>query len=325
MTGEPNIAVLGAGAFGTALAVVQARAGRRVTLWGRDAAGMAALAGHRAPALLPGVVLPGGITPTADIARAAGAAILLVAVPAQALRGMLVAHREALGTCGLLVACCKGVELGTGLLPAGVIADVLPGARTAVLTGPSFAADIAAGQPTALTLATTDPAGPAVQAALSTPTLRLYLNHDPVGAQLGGALKNVVAIAAGIVMGAGLGDSARAALITRGMAEMMRHSALRGGQPETLYGLSGLGDLVLTCTSAQSRNFRHGLAVGAGRPTDPLATVEGVMTAHALADGTGPDDLPVARMVSAVLRGTLPVADAIAALMTRPLRREGDG
>jgi glycerol-3-phosphate dehydrogenase (NAD(P)+) len=322
---EAEIGILGAGAFGTALAVALAASGRRVRLWGRDADAMAAMAQRRAnPRHLPGVVLPPGVAPEADLSRAADAPIVLLTVPTPALRGLVAGAGAALGG-RWLVACCKGVERGTGLLPTQVVAQVLPGARAAVLTGPSFAADLAAGKPTALTLATDAPGGADLQALLAAPAIRPYLSDDPVGAQLGGALKNVVAIAAGIVIGAGLGDSARAALMTRGFAEMGRLAAARGARRETLFGLSGFGDLVLTCTSAQSRNFRHGLAVGAGQPTDPTATVEGVTTAHAVAETAGALDLPVTRMVSALLNRELPLAAAVEALLSRPLRRETEG
>ncbi|MBE2278412.1 MAG: NAD(P)-dependent glycerol-3-phosphate dehydrogenase [Rhodobacteraceae bacterium] len=315
-----DIAVLGAGAFGTALAIVLAEAGRAVTLWGRDVDAMAELAAMRENRRhLPGARLPAALAVTADPALVRAATILL-AVPTQGLRGLLAGQPELAGR--RLVACCKGVERGTGLLPTEVIADVLPGTPTAVLTGPSFAADIAAGKPTALTLATATPGGETLQALLSTPALRLYLGPDPLGAQLGGALKNVVAIAAGIAIGAGLGDSARAALMTRGFAEMGRFAAARGGRAETLFGLSGFGDLVLTCTSAQSRNLRHGLAIGGGQPVDRAVTVEGVMTAHAVVETAGTLDLPVTRTVSAILNGELSVPEATEALMSRPLKRE---
>ncbi len=319
---DGDIAVLGAGAFGTALAILLAEAGRGVTLWGRDAEAMAELAATRENRRhLPGARLPAALAVTADPVRARAGTVLL-AVPTQGLRGLLAGQPDLAGR--WLVACCKGVERGTGLLPTEVIADVLPGTPTAVLTGPSFAVDIAAGKPTALTLATAIPGGEALQALLSTPTLRLYLGSDPLGAQLGGALKNVVAIAAGIAIGAGLGDSARAALMTRGFAEMGRFAAARGGRAETLFGLSGFGDLVLTCTSTQSRNLRHGLAIGGGQPVDPAVTVEGVMTAHAVAETAGALDLPVTRTVSAILNGELSVPEATGALMSRPLKREGD-
>jgi glycerol-3-phosphate dehydrogenase (NAD(P)+) len=325
-TPPPDVGVLGAGAFGTAMAMTLAAGGARVALWGRDPARMAAMAaaGQNA-AHLPGLPFPPGVTATDRLDLALQAPVILLAVPTQALRGLL----QGLSAAGdpMLVLCCKGIERGTGFLPGQIVQDVRPGARWSVLTGPSFAADLAAGKPTALTLATTDPGGEAVQAALSTPALRLYLSDDPVGAELGGALKNVVAIAAGIAMGAGLGDSARAALMTRGFAEMVRHAAASGAARDTLFGLSGFGDLVLTCTSAQSRNFRHGLAIGAGQPVAQGVTVEGVTTARALVEavpGSGSGaDLPITRTVAALLEGALSVPEAMALLLARPLRREG--
>ncbi len=318
---RPDIGVLGAGAFGTALAIALAQAGKRVTLWARDPAQAQAMALTRENrARLPGADLPPGLEPTPDFEAAAQAPVLLLAVPTQTLRGLAQAHARALAGRRLVV-CCKGVELGTGLLPTQVLAEVIPGAASAVLTGPSFAADIARGKPTALTLAAAE-GGAALQAALATHNLRLYLSDDPLGAQLGGALKNVVAIAAGVVLGAGFGESARAALMTRGFAEIGRLAQSRGAQAETLWGLSGFGDLVLTCTSDKSRNFRHGLAIGAGQVPDAAQTVEGVMTAHAIAADADPDALPVTCMVSALLRGKVGLEQAKDLLLSRPLRHE---
>lgn len=311
-----TVAVLGAGAFGAALAVALGREGS-VTLWGRGAQG-------RDVPRLPGVVLPENVSMTADFADVAGADALLVSVPMQALAGFLTDHRAALAG-RTLIACCKGIDLTTGLGPAEVIARAVPDAQAAVLTGPSFAADIARGLPTALTLACADDTlGRALQHRLSTPVLRVYRTTDVAGAELGGALKNVVAIGAGVVIGAGLGDSARAALMTRGYAEMVRLALALGARAETLAGLSGLGDLVLTCTSDQSRNFRFGRALGAGQAPDTGQTVEGVATAHAvaaLADRVGVD-MPLARMVSALILGHVTLAEAIQSLMSRPLKQE---
>jgi glycerol-3-phosphate dehydrogenase (NAD(P)+) len=216
------------------------------------------------------------------------------------------------------------------LLPTQVIQDVVPQARVGVLTGPSFAADIAVGKPTALTLAMADADEEAIQALLSTSALRIYLSDDMIGAQLGGALKNVIAIAAGIVIGAGLGDSARAALMTRALAEMIRYAQKQGGRSETLFGLSGFGDLVLTCTSSQSRNFRHGAAFGEGIKTDENVTVEGVTTAHAVveamrtsaSESRAEEDLPLTFMVSSLLKNEISLEAATDALLARPLRRE---
>ncbi|MCC5986812.1 MAG: NAD(P)-dependent glycerol-3-phosphate dehydrogenase [Pararhodobacter sp.] len=319
-----QIGVIGAGAFGTALAIAQAQAGRRVALWARNREQAADMAARRENvARLPGVALPDSITISDDITRATAAPVLLLTVPTQALRGLVEAHAGALAG-SVLVVCCKGVERGTGLLPAQVVADALPGATTAVLTGPSFAADIAAGKPTALTLATAAPEAATLQLGLAGPCLRLYLSDDPLGAQLGGALKNVIAIAAGLAIGAGLGESARAALMTRGFAEIARLAEARGAQAATLWGLSGLGDLVLTCTSEKSRNYRHGLALGAGRAPEDGQTVEGVMTAHAIveANADAGEVLPVTAMVSAFLHGEVGMDEAIQLLLSRPLRHE---
>ncbi len=325
MTGiSQPVVVMGAGAFGTALAIALTEEGGQSLLWGRPSAGFAELQDLRENRKhLAGVAFPEGLQFCTDLAQIARGSIILLAVPTQTLRGLLEAQREALAG-HVLVACCKGVERGTGLLPSQVIADVLPEARIGVLTGPSFAADIARGKPTALTFASLDLQAEVLQSQLSRPSLRVYLSDDPIGAQLGGALKNVIAIAAGIAIGAGLGESARAALMTRGFAEMVRFAAHKGARAETLFGLSGFGDLVLTCTSPQSRNLRHGLALGAGAPVDPSVTVEGVMTAYAVAEAAGDQDLPVTQMVAAFLKGECSLQEAIEALLSRPLRREID-
>lgn len=322
-----RIGVIGAGAFGTALAIAQAEVNHPVSLWLRDATQAAVMtATRRNEARLPGAVLPETVAVTGDIDTVLKEAeVLLLTVPTQALRGLVQAHGKGMRE-RVMVTCCKGVERGSGLLPTQVIESVLPGARTAVLTGPSFAADLAAGKPTALTLASQLPDAGALQARLATPTLRLYLSGDPLGAQLGGALKNVIAIAAGIAVGAGLGESARAALMTRGFAEIVRLARRRGADPATLWGLSGFGDLVLTCTSEKSRNYRHGLALGANRAPEAGQTVEGVMTAHAITEAAddAAKDLPVSAMVSAILRGEVNLGEAISLLLSRPLRHESE-
>lgn len=310
-----TLAVLGAGAFGTALAAVWGLRGP-VTLWGRAAGG-------NASPRLPGVRLPDRVTVTADLTAALAGTVVLT-LPMTALPGFLALHAAALDG-RRLVAASKGVDTDSGLGPAGLLARACPGASVAVLTGPSFAADIAAGLPTALTLACADPtAGEGLQAALSTPALRLYRTTDVIGAELGGALKNVIAIAAGVVTGAGLGESARAAVVTRGFAEMTRAAVAQGARAETLAGLSGLGDLILTCTSPQSRNLRLGLALGRGERFDPAITVEGRSTAAAmdrLAAARGLD-LPLTAAVAALCDGRLALDRAIAGLMSRPLRPE---
>ena len=317
------IGIIGAGAFGTALAVALARGGRQVRLWARDPAQVLTMqASGRNDAALPGVELPESVSVHADIAEVCGGQALLLATPMQSL-GTLLDTWPQIDSRQPLVACCKGIDLGTLRGPVALIEARRPGATVAILTGPSFAADIAKGLQTALTLATTGK-GAGLQELLSTPTLRLYRTDDVHGAELGGALKNVIAIAAGTVIGAGLGDSARAALMTRGYAEMVRLALALGAKAETLAGLSGFGDLVLTCTSTQSRNFRFGLALGQGRAFDPNVTVEGVATARAvrkLATGMG-IDMPVTAMVDALALGQITLEDAIGQLMSRPLKQE---
>lgn len=317
-----TVAVLGAGAFGTALAISLAQTGQ-VTIWSRDAAHAAEMRTSRRNARrLPGAVLPERLSVTADLAAAAAAEVLLLAMPMQQMGAFLDTHAALLDG-KALVSCSKGIDLATGQGPIALIEAACPGARAAVLTGPSFAADIARGLPTALTLATRTDA-PALQARLSTPTLRLYRTTDTVGAELGGALKNVIAIAAGVVIGAELGDSARAALMTRGFAEMSRLALRLGARPETLAGLSGFGDLVLTCTSAQSRNFRFGQALGSGEAFDKTITVEGAATARAamelgLRHGV---EMPITAMIAALVGRELSVSDAVSALLSRPLKEE---
>ncbi|HEY0214517.1 MAG TPA: NAD(P)H-dependent glycerol-3-phosphate dehydrogenase [Paenirhodobacter sp.] len=313
--------VLGAGAFGTALAITLAQNGP-VWLWARDADQVAEMSRtRRNERRLPGADLPENVTITADLS-AALTDIVLLAMPMQQMGRFLQTHRDLLDG-RTLVACSKGIDLTTGHGPTALIHAICPAARAAILTGPSFAADIARGLPTALTLACAHQDA-AFQARLSTPTLRIYRTTDTTGAELGGALKNVIAIAAGVVMGAELGDSARAALMTRGFAEMTRLAIRLGARHETLAGLSGFGDLVLTCTSPLSRNFRFGQALGRGQGFDPATTVEGVATAKAvvtLAENLG-IDMPVAAMVAALSDHGITVAEATHALLSRPLKEE---
>ena len=318
-----SIAVLGAGAFGTALAVSLAQKGP-VTLWARDAARAREMGATRKNPRLPGVALPEGIQVTSDLNGAARHPVVLLATPMQTLSSLLNQIDGSLnGT--RLVACCKGIDLRSGCGPTEVIALSRPLAIHAVLTGPSFAADIARGLPTALTLACDhEPEGKELQQALSTPTLRLYRTEDVIGAEMGGALKNVIAIACGVTIGAGLGDSARAALMTRGFAEMTRFAVSRGGRAETLAGLSGLGDLALTCTSELSRNYRFGCALGQGQDFDPSVTVEGAATARALAASAQAEGLhlPIAGAVAALVEGRLTVREVVQDFLTRPLKEE---
>ncbi len=316
--------VYGAGAFGTALAISLAQNGP-VTLWARDADHAREMAKTRVNnRRLPGVTLPEAIRITATLRPRAPGDICLLTIPTQKLRDFLQAHASALVGC-TLVACCKGIEQDTGFGPTGIIADVNPSATAAMLTGPSFAADIARGLPTALTLACNDAArGKALQRALTTPNLRMYRTTDTTGAELGGALKNVMAIACGAAMGAGLGESARAALITRGFAEMSRMAVHLGADPETLHGLSGFGDLILTCTSDQSRNYRFGLSLGRGQPFDTGVTVEGVATARAVLAKSGDMtlDMPITAAVVALIDDKLRVGEALDMLLSRPLKEE---
>lgn len=319
-----SVSIIGAGAFGTALAIALS-GDQPVTLWARDPAHVADMVRTREnTARLPGCPLPETITITDDLHVAARADILLLCVPMQKLRDFL-ADLPQVRPEQTLVACCKGIELSTGLGPLDVIAEVCPGVTHALLTGPSFAQDIAKGLPTALTLACSDAArGEALQQCLSTRSLRLYRTTDVVGAALGGALKNVIAIACGAAMGAGLGESARAALMTRGNAEMRRYARTCGADPATLSGLSGFGDLVLTCTSSQSRNYRLGLSIGAGTSFDAATTVEGAATARALAAKAREEglDLPIATAVAALVENRLDVTSAMSALLSRSLKEE---
>ncbi len=318
-----DIAVIGAGAWGTALAIHAASAGRQVVLWARDAATAAAIEQTRLNPRLPGHRLPGAIRVTANLPAQADA--ILLAVPLQHLRG--VASRLPSSDAPLVV-CAKGVEAGTSLLPLEVLAEIWPDRPAAVLTGPNFAHEVAAGMPAAATLASTETTvRDAVAEALATPSFRLYGNDDTVGAQIGGAAKNVIAIAAGAVIGAGLGENARAALITRSLAELSRLTIALGGRAETVMGLSGLGDLLLTCTGPSSRNFSLGLALGRGQAlADILASretvTEGVTTAPALVARAAGVDMPICAAVAALLAGRVTLTEAITALLTRPRRDE---
>jgi glycerol-3-phosphate dehydrogenase (NAD(P)+) len=319
-----SIVVAGAGAFGTALAITLARSGKPVTLWGRDSATMAQAAQTRQMPRLGAAVLPDGLVITADPAVFRDATVVLVAVPAQRLAAFLTEHTGALEG-KPLVACCKGIDLGTLTGPCGLIGRIVPDAVVAILTGPSFADEVAMGLPTALTLACRDAdIGAALQRQLNTPALRLYRTTDTLGAELGGALKNVIAIGCGGCIGAGLGQSARAALMTRGFAEMVRIATHLGAEAETLSGLSGLGDLALTCGSDLSRNYRFGLALGRGESFDTGTTVEGAATAEAMTR-LGAQlglDLPVTTAVHGLVQGRLTVTDALLTLLARPLKEE---
>jgi glycerol-3-phosphate dehydrogenase (NAD(P)+) len=318
-----EVAVIGAGAWGTALAIQAVRAGSRVTLWARDPRRAAAIETARENPRLPGTRLPETVHITGVMPDASEA--VLLAVPVQHLRAIAARLPQYDAP---LVACAKGMESGTQRLPLEILAELRPGAGTAVLSGPNFAHEIAAGLPAAAVVAATERGlRERVAALLSTAAFRLYGNDDPIGAQLGGAAKNVIAIAAGAVTGAGLGENARAALITRGLAELGRLASVLGGRTETMMGLSGLGDLLLTCTGPSSRNFSLGFALGRGEAlADILAArttvAEGVATAPALVARAAQVDLPICRAVAALLTGETTVPEAIAALLARPRRDE---
>lgn len=319
-----TLAVLGAGAFGTALAIALSQRGP-LCLWARSGEQAQDMDAQRENArYLPGRTLPAQLHVTSDLRAAGDAEVLLLAVPMQQL-SQFAQQNTGLFDGKTLVACCKGMDLGTGDGPVETLRVQCPGARHALLTGPSFAQDIAAGLPTGLTLASRDAElGRALQDRLSTATLRLYRTTDVVGATLGGALKNVMAIACGATMGAGLGESARASLLTRGFAEMRRLALHMGADPMTLAGLSGFGDLVLTCTSAQSRNYRFGVSLGQGLTFDPAVTVEGAATARAAAQLAAREglDLPITSAVAGLVEKRLDVADAMEALLSRRLKEE---
>lgn len=319
-----KIGIAGAGAFGTALAVALALDGKDVQLWARDAKAAAVIQSARENPKLPDVKIPQNITCSAELEQLFACDTILLAIPAQTLPAFLTAHKVALAGKNL-VACCKGIDLTRMTGPASTIADLVPDAVPAMLTGPSFANDIARGLPTALTLACADEAkGEALQTMLSTANLRLYRTTDTIGAELGGALKNVMAIASGVAAGARLGESARAALITRGFPEMQRLALALGARPETLSGLSGFGDLVLTCTSEQSRNYRYGMALGRGTVFDASTTVEGAATARAVKRLAGKLglDMPICTVVADLTTGETDVPTALNALLSRPLKEE---
>lgn len=319
-----KIGIAGGGAFGTALGVALALDGNDIQLWARSAEAISTMQNARTNAKLPSVPLPQNISFSAELDPLFACDAILLAIPAQTLREFLKAHADKLNG-KYLVACCKGIDLTRMTGPASTIRDLVPTAIPAMLTGPSFAADIARGLPTALTLACADDElGAILQTALSTTSLRIYRTTDVVGAELGGALKNVMAIASGIAIGANLGESARAALITRGFPEMQRLALALGAQPDTLAGLSGFGDLVLTCTSDQSRNYRYGLALGTAVEFDQNTTVEGAATARAVRQ-LAQDlniDMPICTVVADLTDGTTDVAAALNALLSRPLKEE---
>jgi glycerol-3-phosphate dehydrogenase (NAD(P)+) len=325
-----RIGIIGGGAWGTALALTCARAGRQVSLWEYDAANAANLAEKRESLFLRGVRIDENIALAADLAEAAGAAAILLVVPAQAVRAAAKMLAPVLRTQTPVVVCAKGIERGSKKFMSEIIAECVAEAVPAILSGPSFAADVARGLPTAVTLAAGDGKLAAELAqAIGSASFRPYHSTDVRGVEIGGAAKNVLAIAAGIVAGRGLGASAAAALTTRGFAELVRFGRAYGAKPETMMGLSGLGDLLLTCSSPQSRNFSFGVSLGRGRKPDPAAAatglVEGAFTASVLVDMARDRgvDMPISVAVAALLEGKMGVDDAIVSLLARPLKAEG--
>jgi glycerol-3-phosphate dehydrogenase (NAD(P)+) len=325
------IGVIGAGAWGTALAIVAAASHRRVVLWMRDATAAQAIAAARENrARLPGVPLPAAIVATADAALLAGCETLLLATPAQTLRPVIGGMAGHLRPGARAIVTAKGLEQATGRFLTEVLAEVAPNLEPLVLSGPGFAEDVAKGLPTAVTLAarSLDVARP-VAAALSLPAFRPYVSDDLTGVQVGGAVKNVLAIACGIVAGRGLGESARAALIARAFAELSRFGRALGAKPETLAGLSGLGDLVLTCTSPTSRNYAFGAALGRGLSPAQASGAsrgvsEGAFTAAAVARMAAARglEMPISAAVDDILAGRLDIPSAIERLLQRPLKAE---
>lgn len=326
-----NVSIIGAGAWGTALAQTLVQSGKLVTIWARETDVAADInERHVNRTFLPGVPLEPGVRATTNVREAARADVILLVVPAQHLRSAIAEMARDVAADMPIVICAKGIEQTTGKLMGDVVGEVLPQALLAVLTGPSFAADVVRGLPAALTLACRpEPAGRALAAGLSSRQMRLYWSSDVIGAELGGSVKNVLAIAAGIVAGRELGASAHAALVTRGFAELRRFAEAYGARPETLMGLSGLGDLILTCGSSQSRNMSLGRALGEGQSLADIlggrsAVTEGVYTAAAVVRLAREKNIamPIAEAVHAIIEGQISVDDAIAGLMQRPLKAE---
>ena len=325
MSRYQSISIIGAGAWGTALAAVAARAGRDVTLYARDSAHAAGIAAKRENPRLPGIPLAPEIAVTSDLSRAAQSDIALIVVPSQHLRGAAMHLAPLLKKGTPVIACAKGIEHGTHKFMTEVIAEAAPHARPAILSGPSFAEDVAKGLPTAVTLAAHDEtlAADLVHALGSAP-FRPYHSTDVRGVEIGGAAKNVLAIAAGIVVGRKLGASALAALTTRGFAELARFGRACGARSETLTGLSGLGDLILTCAGPQSRNFAAGLSLGRGGQLPAGKLAEGQYTAPVLVELAALRDveMPVSQAVAAILSGAVTIDEAIEGLLTRPFKAE---
>jgi len=326
-----NVAVIGAGAWGTALGAVAAQAGRRVTVWAREFDVVETInSKHENVRFLAGIGLPAAVAATTDMGEAAKADALLIGAPAQHLRETLAQLKPHLSKNKPLVLCAKGIEHDTGKLMTEVLVESVPDCAPAILSGPSFAKDVARNLPTAVTIAADDlDVARALQAAFGHLTFRPYASDDLTGVALGGAAKNVYAIACGIVAGLGLGESARAALLSRSFAELCRLGEAMGARSETLMGLSGLGDLVLTATSTSSRNYSFGLDIGKGLPREQLYApgrplAEGIATAPALVARAHAQkvELPIAETTAEILSGKIAAADAIPRLMSRPFKTE---
>jgi len=319
-----RIAIAGAGAWGTALANAAVRAGHKVALVARNEAAAHAIAAERTNARLPGVPLKDGILATSDRTAFAEADVILMAVPAQSMRAAVTALPK-LKSGAPIVICAKGIEQRTQKFMSEIVTDILPDTAVAILSGPSFAADVGRGLPAAVTVAARDEAlARKLALTIGSTTFRLYHSTDLRGVEIGGAAKNVLAIAAGIVSGKKLGASAAAALTTRGFAELARFARTYGARPETVMGLSGLGDLILTCSTAQSRNFSFGVALGSGSTPSTGILAEGAFTASALVSLAREQnvDMPIATAVEAVLDRSLSIDEAIEALLMRPFKAE---
>ncbi len=327
MNHKPKIAVLGGGAWGTALALVALRAENRTALWMRDQDMVEVInTTHENPRYLPGIKLDEKIVATSDIFAALdGASTLLLAIPAQEMTQFCEALSEIIRPQTMIVCCAKGIDRETGLLPTEIAGDAMPGCPVAALSGPSFAADVARGLPTAVTVsANTMAQARQLAASLSSPAFRCYANDDLTGVELGGALKNVMAIAVGVVRGLGLGSSAEAALFARAFAELTRLASALGAKPGTLNGLSGLGDLVLTCSGPQSRNFSYGMMLARGSIPNGQPLAEGALTAEIAAQLAHDNriDAPVIAAVTDLVAGRLSARAAVTRLMERPLKSE---
>jgi len=330
-----RIAIIGAGAFGTSLACVARRAGSDAIVWARDGAIAGSIDADRGnPVYLPDIALEPGIAATTDMARALdGANAVLLVVPAQFLRAAAGKLAPLLPPGIPVVLCAKGIERGSCALMTDVVAETLPDAPVAVLSGPTFAREVALGLPTAITLAAFDAAlGERLVGMIGCTTFRPYLSNDPVGAEIGGAVKNVIAIACGIMVGRGLGDNARAATMTRGLAEMVRLGRTMGARGETLMGLSGIGDLSLTCAGMLSRNFTLGIALGEGRLLDDIlgarrSVTEGVATAASVVElaARRKVDMPIAEAVNRIVNAGADIDATIAEVLARPFRAEFPG